>query len=43
MEPFIIIGDVGDFFSRGKILNVNMDELDIEGRNFATIFHEDFV
>jgi len=42
MEPFIITRDVGDFFSRGKILNVNMDELDIEGRNFATIFPRGF-
>ena len=37
-EPFDLEKDVGDFFSRGKIMDLNDDEYSINGKNFATIF-----
>ena len=42
LEPFSLDSDIGDFFSRGKILNVNLDESNVEGKNFATIFPRGF-
>ena len=38
LEPFVLNSDIGDFFSRGKLLDVNIDEFNLEGKNFATIF-----
>ena len=38
MEPFNLDSDIGDFFSRGKIIDMNIDEFDVGGKNFATIF-----
>ena len=37
-EPFDLEKDVGDFFSRGKVMDLNDDQFCINGKNFATIF-----
>ena len=34
---FNLNSDIGDFFSRGKIFKMNVDESNIEGKNFSTI------
>ena len=38
LEPFTLEADIGDFFSRGKILNKNIVEFNIKEKDFATIF-----
>ena len=37
-EPFDLEKNIGDFFSRGKVIDLNEDEFCINSKNFATIF-----